>query len=499
MGKGSLLSHPAEQSGTLSGPSGRIMEKKKKRLLYILVFLMATGLVGAGGFYWYRRGIKTVQTALVQRRDVTALVTASGEVRPRDYVHITASAFGRITGIHVKEGDRVRKGQLLAELEAVQPAADVRAQEAELAATQRDTESAAAAVDSAEANVKTAEASLARTRAVLERSQADFERARSLHEEQLISRASFEQARADHAIAVAGVEEAAARHAQARAQLNQARAQARIAQERIERARAALDRARDMLTKHTFVAPIAGVVTDLPVSEGENLVVGIQNAPGSLLMTIADLSVITTEVMVDEADIGAVQVGQTAPVHVDAFPDRLFTGKVTEIGNTAVIRSTGLAAAQSAISGQQAKDFKVVITLENPDESLRPGLSATADITTATRKNVLTIPLQALTIRQQRDVEPPAGEAVTHAADLPAGPRGNGQTEWEGVFVVRDGRAFFQPVETGISGLSETEVLAGLPEGYEIVTGSYEVLRTLQSGERVRIDNSPPREAGGYF
>jgi len=482
----------------ISWPAAAIMEKKKKRFLYVLLFLTAAGLLGVGGFYWYRRGIKTVQTALVERRDVTAVVTASGEVRPRDYVHITASAFGRITGIHVKEGDRVRKGQLLAELEAIQPAADVRAQEAELAATERDREGMEAAVHSAEANVKTAEASLARVRAQLDRSQADFERARLLHEEQLISRASFEQTQAEHTVAVAAVEEAEARHAQARAQLNQARAQGRIAQERIERARAALDRVRDALTKHSFFAPIQGVVTDLPVSEGENLVVGIQNAPGSLLMTIADLSVITTEVMVDETDIGAVRVGQTAQVRVDAFPDRPLTGQVTEIGNTAVIRSTGLAAAQSAISSQQAKDFKVVITLANPDESLRPGLSATADITTATQANVVAIPLQALTVRRQRDLEPPAREGVTQAADLPQ-PQANGQTELEGVFVVRNNRAFFERVETGISGLSDIEVVTGLEQGSEIVTGSYEVLRNLRSGERVRIDNAPPRQAGGTF
>jgi HlyD family secretion protein len=478
------------------------MAKTKRRFFfYVLLFLTAAGLLGAGGFWWHRRGIKVVQTALVQRRDITAVVTASGEVRPRDYVHITASAFGRITGIHVKEGDRVRKGQLLAELEAIQPAADVRAQEAELAATERDREGMEASVHSAEANVKTADASLARVRAQLDRAQADFERARSLHEEQLISRASFEQTQAEHAVAVAAVEEAEARRAQAQAQLNQARAQSRIAQERIERARAALDRARDLLTKHTFVAPITGVVTDLPVSEGENLVVGIQNAPGSLLMTIADLSVITTEVMVDETDIGAVRMGQTAQVRVDAFPDRPFTGQVTEIGNTAVIRSTGLAAAQSAISSQQAKDFKVVITLANPDESLRPGLSATADVTTATRTNVVTIPLQALTVRRRRDLEPPR-EGVTQAADLPSGAAAtptDGEEELEGVFVVRNDRALFQRVETGLSGLTDIEVVSGLAQGAEIVTGSYEVLRNLQSGERVRVDNAPPRPAGGFF
>lgn len=475
------------------------MADKKRRLVYLFLFLILAALAGAGGYYWYRRGIPVVQTTRVKRSDIVAVVTASGEIRPRDYVHITASAFGSITGIYVKEGDRVRKGQLLAQLESVQPAADVRAQEAQLAATERDSESAEAAVKAMEANVRTGEASLARVRAQLERSEQDFERAQMLQEEQLISRAAFEQAKADHAVAVAAVEEAKARQAQAHAQLQQAQAQARTVQERIEQSRAALDRARDTLTKHTFYAPIDGVVTDLPVSEGENLVVGIQNAPGSLLMTIADLSVITTEVMVDETDIGSVEIGQTAKIRVDAFPDRPFSGKVTEIGNTAVIRSTGLAAAQSLISSQQAKDFKVVITLQNPDADLRPGLSATADVTTATRPHALAIPLQALTIRRQRDIEPPGGSGVTEAADLSTVPAIDPQAEREGVFVVRDSRAFFQPVKTGLSGLSDIEVTNGLEEGDEIITGSYEVLRTLQSGARVRVDNSPPKAAGGYF
>jgi len=475
------------------------MAEKKRRLIYLLLLLAAAGLAGAGGVYWYRRGIPVVQTERVKRLAVVAVVTASGEIRPRDYVHITASAFGRITGISVKEGDRVRKGQLLAQLEAVQPAADVRAQEAQLAATERDLESAEAAVGSMEANVRTGQAAVARVRAQLERSEQDFERARTLHEEQLISRAAFEQSQADHTVAVAAVEEAEARDAQAHAQLNQAQAQARIARERIEQSRATLDRARDTLTKHTFYAPIDGVVTDLPVSEGENLVVGIQNTPGSLLMTIADLSVITTEVMVDETDIGSVKTGQIAQVRVDAFPERPFTGTVTEIGNTAVIRSTGMAAAQSLISSQQAKDFKVVITLSNPDANLRPGLSATADVTTETRPNALAIPLQALTIRRQRDIEPPSRSGVTEDADLSTVPAVDPQAEREGVFVVRDSRAFFQPVETGLSGLSNIEVTSGLQEGDEIITGSYEALRTLQTGARVRVDNSPPEQAGGYF
>ncbi|MBI4461166.1 MAG: efflux RND transporter periplasmic adaptor subunit [Acidobacteria bacterium] len=439
---------------------------------------MGTGLI-AGGFLWRRRGLKTVQTARVSRQNVTAVVTASGEVRPKDYVHISASAFGKITEILVKEGQQVRRGQALARLEAIQPAAEVRAQEAQVQAAETDVRSAGAAVQSMQAGIRTADAALARVRAQLERSRQDYERATSLAEEQLISRASLEQAKADYDAAVAAVEEGEARSAQSKAQLQQAIAQQATAGEGVRQARANLDRVHDALSKHTFLSPIDGVVTDLPVNVGENAVPGVQNAPGSLLMTIADLSTITAEVLVDETDIGAVQVGQGAEVKVDAFPERPFSGRVTEIGNTAVVRSTGLAAAQSTTSSQQAKDFKVVVTLEDAGADLRPGLSATAEIITATRAETLAIPLQALTIRTSRELRQDGQRSAAQA--------GQGD-ELEGVYVVRDGRAFFQPVRTGISGISDIEVLSGLQEDEEIVTGSFEILRGLQSGDRVRVE-----------
>ena len=469
-------------------------QQRKKRILYLAsAITLGAGLL-TGWFLWNRRGLKTVQATRVSRQDVTAMVTASGEVRPKDYVHLSASAFGKIEEIHVKEGEAVRKGQALARLEAIQPAADVRAQQAQVDAAGMDVQGAEATVESMQANVKTVEAALVRVRAQLERSHQDFLRARSLEEEQLISRASFEQAKADYDVAVATVEEAEARNAQAQAQLQQATTQRAVAQERVRQAKANLDRIHDALSKHTFVSPIDGVVTDLPVNVGENAVPGVQNAPGSLLMTIADLSTITAEVLVDETDIAALQVGQRAEVKVDAFPEHLFTGRVTEIGNTAVVRSTGLAAAQSTTSSQQAKDFKVVITLVNPGADLRPGLSATAEIITATRQKVLTIPLQALTIRTRQELRRsnPNGSAPAAAAKAPG-------EELEGVFVIRDGKAFFQPVKTGISGIADIEVLTGLQEGDEIVMGSYEVLRTLHSGDRVRVEAASTDGAPGNF
>ena len=391
----------------------------------------------------------------------------------------------------------MRKGQELARLEAIQSEAEVRAQKAQLSAAESDVQSAEAFEQSMEANFKATEAELLRAQAQLDRSQQDFIRAQSLHEEQLISRASFEQAQADHKATVATVQASDARRAHAQAQWKQASTQRMIAQDRVLQAQANLVRLTDQLSKHTFVSPLDGVVTDLPVSVGENVVLGVQNAPGSLLMTIADLSVITAEVLVDETDISRIALEQQTKVEIDAFSGKVFAGEVTEIGNTALVRSTGLAAAQSALSSQQAKDIKVVITLSNPGSNLRPGLSATAEITTGTRSQTLAIPLQALTIRLRRDVGAQSQDGESRpsaplAGPEADGPKADGNEELEGVFVIRDGEAFFQPVATGISGITDIEVLDGLREGDEIITGSYEVLRSLQSGARVRIDNDVP-------
>ena len=465
---------------------------RKKPAVYITIVAAAAVLLAAGGFYWSRRGVRPVQTGRVARQDILSIVSASGEIKPKDYVYIRANAFGKIVEITVQEGARVRRGQTLARLESIQPAADVAAQNAQLRAAESDVRAAEATLASMEAGVKTAEAGLARTQAQRERLQQDFARAQSLHEEQLISRAAFEQAKAEFDVAVAAVAEAEARLAQSRAQAQQATAQAAMARDRVQQARANLERLRDTLEKHTFVAPLDGVVTDLPVNVGENVVPGIQNAPGSLLMTIADLSVITAEVLVDETDIGSIRAGQTAQVKVDAFPDTVFAGEVTEIGNTAIIRATGQAAAQSAISSQQAKDFKVVVTLAEAPEELRPGLSATAEIETAQRQNVLVVPLQALTIRLRRELASQDGDSV-QAADAGGGVL-NGNDEIEGVFQVRDGRAYFQPVKTGITGITDMEILSGVEPGDEIVTGSYEALRNLKSGDRVRVEE--PSEDG---
>jgi len=224
------------------------------------------------------------------------------------------------------------------------------------------------------------------------------------------------------------------------------------------------------------------------------VVPGLQNQSGTLIMTIADMSQITAEVKVDETDIVNVTLGQAADITIDAIPNRTFKGHVTEMGNTAILRSTGLAASQSATSSQEAKDFKVVVALDNPPSEIRPGLSCTAKITTATRQNVLTIPIQALTIRQKGDLEPKtAAKSAAQAATKvdPAVEKAR-KEEIQGVFVVSGGKAEFRKVDTGITGATDIEVLNGLKEGDEVVTGTYQVIRTIRNEAQVKVDNKPP-------
>src|SRR5581483_4275844 len=334
----------------------------------VVLFAVVGGIV-----YRSHKDLVTVQTSKVQRLDLTSVVSASGEVKPKTYVNIGANAFGKITKLYVKEGDRVKRGQLLAQLENVQSAADVNSTRASLEVAQTD----ALAADAA---LKTAVADQERAKADADRMKLDWDRAQSLYTEQLIATSEFDSRKNAYASAVAGL-------AQAEARIVQARAQKESAERRIGQAKANLTRVADVLQKTAYQAPFDGVITNLPVREGETVVIGIQNSPGSTLMTLADMSVITAEVKVDETDIVNVAVGQPAEVTIDAIPKKVFHGTVTEIGNNAMIRSTGLSTAQTNTGSQEAKDFKVVVTLNDPPENLRPGLSATAKITTATRQN----------------------------------------------------------------------------------------------------------------
>jgi HlyD family secretion protein len=238
------------------------------------------------------------------------------------------------------------------------------------------------------------------------------------------------------------------------------------------------------------------VVTNLPVRVGETVIPGLPNLPGTTIMTIADMSLITAEVKVDETDIVSVKMDQVADVTIDAIPNKTFKGHVIEIGNTAIVRSTGLAASQTTTSSQEAKDFKVVVALDNPPDDVRPGLSCTAKITTATRQHTLTIPIQALTIRQKGDLEAkPKNGAEPQPVKLDPAAEKARKEEIQGVFVIASGKAEFRKVETGITGATDIEVLNGLKDGDEIVTGSYQVIRTIRNEAQVKVDNKAPVKA----
>ena len=461
----------------------------------VLIFLGALVLAGAGIYtstVYSRRGVVTVQTSRIIRQDLTSLVTASGEIKPKNYINIGANAMGQLTEILVKEGDRVRKGQLLARVEDIQPAADVQAQQAALSSSEADSAAAEANVAAADENIRTTQADIDRSKADLARMKSDFERAESLYKDQLLAGQDYELKKATYESQLAAVRQAEARLVQARAQREQAAAQLASQQKRIAQARANLARVTDVLQKFNAYSPLDGVVTNLPVRVGETVVPGIQNSAASTIMTIADMSLITAEVQVDEADIVNVKLNQISAISIDAIPNRTFKGHVIEIGNTAIVRSTGQAASQSAVSSQEAKDFKVTIALDDPPEEARPGLSCTAKITTATRQNILTIPIQALTVRQKGDLEPKPkrGRNITQAATPldPAAEKAR-KEEIQGVFVVNGGKAEFHKVETGITGTTDIEVVSGLQPGDEIITGTYQVIRTIRNQAEVKVDN----------
>ncbi|MBX5494515.1 MAG: efflux RND transporter periplasmic adaptor subunit [Bryobacteraceae bacterium] len=469
------------------------MKRKWKITLFIVILL--TVIVGVlAGIRISRRGIVTVQTGRAFRQDIASVVTASGEIKPRNYVNIGANVMGRIVSLEVAEGDRVRKNQVVARLEAVQAEADVQAQQANLRSAEAESAAAEAAVQAQNENLKTAQASIDRAKAELERARLDFSRAEQLFKEKLIAQQEFDTKKANYDALLAALREAEARFSQLKAQKQQTEAQLAVSQRRVSQIQATLRRFSDVLQKHNAISPIDGVVTNLPVRVGETVVPGIQNSPASLIMTIADMSLITAEVKVDETDIVNVKLGQVADITIDAMPNRVFKGRVIEIGNTAILRSTGLAASQSAISSQEAKDFKVVVALDNPPEDIRPGLSCTAKVTTATRRQALTIPIQALTVRQKGDLEPKKEGVQAATQPDPAAEKAK-REEVQGVFVVQGDRAVFRQVETGITGATDIEVLSGLKEGEEIVTGSYKVIRTLRNDTRIKVDNKSPAKA----
>jgi HlyD family secretion protein len=444
-------------------------------------------LLVVGGIVWYsiyksNQNVVTVQTGRVARQDLVSLVTASGEIRPKNYTNVLGEGIGKITDIVVKEGDHVKKGDVLLHLENIQPGADVRAQMAGIDASQAGMKAAAASYDSAVAT-------LAQRQSDFDKAKLDWARSQQLYKEQLISKQEFDSSKATYDSAVAAV-------TASQAQVSQARAARDQASSNLDQNNAVLTRTKDILRKTTYTAPIDGIVSYIAVRVGENVVPGIQGTAGSSILTISDMSVVTTEVKVDETDIVSIRDGQPVDVTIDAIPDKIFKGHVTEVGELAILRTSGQASMTAATANtQEARDFKVVVTLDNPPDSLRPGLSATAKIHTAQKQNVMSIPIQALAERSQKELDEAKNGTTSTNVTLAASTveSTSAKTDIQGVFVVRDGKAQFVPVKTGISGTTDIEVTDGIKEGDVIVTGSFKALRTLKPGASVKVDNSAPK------
>ena len=389
-----------------------------------------------------------VLTQKVARRDLVSTVSASGEIKPKKFVNVAADVSGRITDMYVKEGDTVRRGQMLARIDATR---------------------LEAGKEQSEAGVQAARADLARAQADVDNARLGFERAKKMRTDQLISDQQYEQADADLKMKTAAVD-----------------AQKR----RIRQQEAMLASTSDDVRKTVVVAPMNGVVTSLQREQGES-VIGAQSFSPTVIMTVGDVSSFEVEIMVDETDIRYVTLGQSAEVRVDALEGVKLRGEVTEIGSSAIPRgATAASTSSSSNTANQAKDFKVTVTLVDPPPTLRSGLNATAEITTNKKDKVLAVPIQAIVVREvdkEGKVVDPTALQASDGEPAGAAPREKG-AEKEGVFVMNNGQVHFRPVKTGIIGETEIEVTDGLQEGDEIISGSYKTLRTLKDEAKVKID-----------
>ena len=434
----------------------------------IVAGIVVVGGVGAyfGNQYFRGSEVPEVDVEPIQRRNLQALVSASGTIQPQLSVDISASVMGRVTRVSVNEGDRVTEGQFLLQLdpESLQSAVD---------RGQASLEASGSAQEQARVAVTTAQVSLQLAR-------DNLERQRELWDLRLISREVYDQA-------VSEVE-------LSETELEACEVDVATAEQRVRQERAMLDSARYDLSQVTLVAPMDGVVTRRNIEEGETVVVGTMNNPGTVLLTIADFGILEAEIEVDETDIPDVRLGQEAEIEIDALPNRSYRGRVTEIGNSP-IQDTG----QNA---SQATNFKVVVTLDEDVPDVRPGFTCTADITTAVRMDAVAVPIQATTVREMtvntqgqivRDThdDDPGGVTPSVSAAMPPEPIGPTE-EIEGVFVVRDDAVQFTRVVTGIAGDRYFEAVAGLREGDMVVTGPFNVVRSLDDGDPVRLNDRPP-------
>jgi len=428
-----------------------------KKLLIALGVIVAVVGLGALAVSKGKSGKgREVRTEVVGRRDLVATVTASGKIQPKRKVDISADVSGRVIQLPVEEGQWVNRGDLLLRIDASQYEASV---------------------NQASASVSQAQARAAEAQAQLLKAQADQRRAEQLAQgHDLVSAQEVDNARTAAQVAAATLQ--ASRFA-------------------VQQAQAGLAQARDNLRKTTIVAPMSGRVVRLNIHEGETAIIGTMNNPGSLLLTVADPSAMEAKVKVDETDVPGISVGDSANLRIDAFPGQTFSGHVTRIGNSAVQGATA-----SAGGEQQSVDYEVVVTLDHPPAELRPDLSTTAEIITATSRNALAVPIIALTVRDS------AGKKFKSTVNAEQGDDGaaeaakqetrrNQQAEVQGVFVVREGKAEWVPVTVGITGGEYFEVTHGLRGGETIVSGSFQAVRELEDGNPVKVPPAAPTARHG--
>lgn len=487
---------------------------KGKKIWIIGVGLFLVVVVILIGVRASQKAAVFVQTAKVERKSViTSKVTASGQIRAKKSVDLQSEVSGIITELPVREGDTVKKGQVLLRIDPIQTNADLevaRAQneqsKAQIRVQEFEISNAEVQVMREEASLRAAQAQLQRERDNFARTQSSFNRQQQLHEDGLISRDDYEEAQNKLKSAKSSLEVQQSTVSQAEDQLRVAknnivkmRNQLAATQASAKQSSASLTKANDQSGKTTVTSPQDGVITQLKKEKGERAVPGMMTSPEATIMTIADLSVIQAELKVDETDIVNLSLGDKASVKVDAIPDSAFEGEVTEIGNSPITASS---------TTNEAKDFKVIITLNSSPNlgKLRPGMSCTGDITTDTRNNALVIPIQALTVRDvdvdkngkyhQPDLNKKGKtSAVQPEARAESGKPNIQKKELEGVFVINENRvARFRPVKTGITGESEIEVLENLKEGEEIVSGSFQTLRTIKDGAAVKIEKTVKSE-----
>jgi HlyD family secretion protein len=486
--------------------------KKKKIIIGAAVLVLLAIVIGAS-LYGRRGDFPEVQTAKVERRPILeSKVTANGEVRPIQFINLTAEVAGRVTDVFVTEGQQVKKGTPLLKVDPTQQSSATNIQEATLRAAQADVTNQTVAITGAENAINNSNAALNTAQADLERSKVDkinaeveLKRNTDLVESGIVSKSLYDTAKMRYDQAVASVNSAAARVAQAKVQVrdseirvSQSRAGLQASEARVAQARAGLRSQADLLSKTTQYATINGVVVGPIVQSGTFALANFSSTP---LLIIADMSIINVEVRVDETDIANVAVGQKAKIKVDALGEKELQGDVVEKAASAVTRS-GQTIAQTAVAGsQEAKDFKVVIRLTDVNDELRnrlrPGMSATATITTDRKDNILAIPMQALV---EREGDGKAAAPTPEPSPSPGGPKPVKENKklTKGVFLVRNNRAVFAPVETGITGENDIEITKGLSPGDEIIIGPYRQLRSLKNDSQIKREDktkkAPPKD-----